>query len=483
MKKIVWLVGAALVISGGMFARLHAFSMGAIELRSYLGAPFVAEVPLIIDAYERDKGFVVMIGDAQEYEAEGLPRSPVVDVLRPVVSTDHPARVLLYSEEPIQVPTFDLLLAVRSGSVTIVQNYAITLSASPLSTPVASKPQASEKTVMAKASTPSPTKTLSLKEPPAPAPRKASVATQSVTVTKSRAKAARREKRRRTAATPAVPTWAKALPKVYGPVQGGETLYRVVENLGVPRSFTWQVAVHLWRDNLDRFFAGNIHGLLTGLYLRLPKHQDWHTIITSMSLKEAQYIVDEQWDAWRELRRAALAQPKQQPPTVLSEPAPVKTVHMESQPAEAEDAAASMVLSTQEPSVMVTVNELQSVLQGLEDRLAQRLSVPSTASNEPSDESVSFVSAAELQVALRGLEGRLSEQLQRVATQQQRVAQAGVVLSPSTIPASLQHDAGIETLLGPLFSSGTIIYVLIIQNVVLFTLACGFAWRWYRNRA
>ncbi len=470
MKKIIWLIGAALVISGGMFARLDAFSLGQVELRSYLGAPFVAEVPLIIDAYERDKGFVVLIGDAQEYEAEGLPRSPVVDLLRPVINTEHPARVLLYSEEPIQVPTFDLLLTMRSGSLTIVQNYAITLSASPLSAPVASQTQPSKKAVTAKASAPSPTKMLSLKAPSAPAK-------------KLRAKAARSKKRTGAAAKPPVPKWAKALPKVYGPVKDGETLYRVVANLGVPKSFTWQVAVRLWQDNPDRFFAGNIHGLLTGLYLRLPKQREWQTVITSMSLEDAQLMVDEQWDTWRELRRAALAQPKQETPTVLSEPAPVETVQMESQPAETGDATASVVLSTQEPSAMVTVNELQSVLQGLEERLAQRLSVPSTRPNKSSDESVAFVSAAELQVALRGLEGRLSEQLQLVATQQKRAAHAGAVVAPRTITSVVPHGAGLESFLGPLFSTDTVLYVLIIQNVVLFTLACGFAWRWYTNRA
>jgi Tfp pilus assembly protein FimV len=279
-----------------------------------------------------------------------------------------------------------------------------------------------------------------------------------------------------------VPKWAKALPNVYGPVKEGETLYRVVENLGVPRSFTWQVAVRLWRDNPDRFFAGNIHGLLTGLYLRLPKQQEWQTVMTSMSLEEAQHIVDEQWGAWRKLRRAALEQPKQETQTVLSNPTPVQTVQMESQPVEEEEAAASMVLSTQEPSAMVTVNELQSVLRGLEERLAQRLSVPSTTPNEVSDESVSFVSAAELQVALRGLEGRLSEQLQRVATQQKQAAQAAARVVPRTITPAVPHGAGVETFLGLLFSTDTVLYVLIIQNVILFTLACGFAWRWYTNR-
>ncbi len=459
MRRAQLLVGVGLATSLSLTVHLHAFSVGDLVVQSHLGAPFAAEVRLEMEQHERDQSLVVIIGDQREYEAEGVSRLPVVDLLRPTVTMGPPEKIRVFSAEPIQVPSFDLVLLVRSGKLTIVRSYPIALSAPSPPPPMAAKPAVPVAT-----------------KPAAPMEKRSEVVPAALPQSK-RPQAGRAKATMSPTQTP----WVKGLPRRYGPVQPGETLYSILEKLAVPRSAIGQAAVFLWQANPDQFSHQNLHGLLSGVSVRIPV--DLEQITASMPPDEAHKIILAQWEEWQNLQRVKLDQQD----TMPSEPQAVlvQRENRDATPAAAEPAVPTptVVLSTQEPSSLVTVMELESVLQGLEDRLTQRLSMPPLTSQKQADDTVSFVSTAELRTALQGLEGRLMQQLQRTMQQQIGLEWSGTLLPPQAFTPSLPQGLNIKTLFAPLLSTTSLLYVLAFQNILLFAVACRFAWRWYRSRA
>ncbi|PON19518.1 hypothetical protein C2W62_02345 [Candidatus Entotheonella serta] len=86
------------------------------------------------------------------------------------------------------------------------------------------------------------------------------------------------------------------------------------------------------------------------------------------------------------------------------------------------------------------------------------------------------MSADELQTAIRNLETRLIRQLETG----QRLAGAWRSSATTSAPPSLR--IGTETALASILSTDSLVYVFIVQNVILFVIAAGVAWRWYRKR-
>src|SRR5215510_7103022 len=66
---------------------LQALAVGDIVVQSPWGAPLLAEIPLTLDQREREKGVVPMLGNREEYRAEGLIRLEVIDLLGAVWHT------------------------------------------------------------------------------------------------------------------------------------------------------------------------------------------------------------------------------------------------------------------------------------------------------------------------------------------------------------------------------------------------------------
>ena len=90
---------------------------------------------------------------------------------------------------------------------------------------------------------------------------------------------------------------------------------------------------------------------------------------------------------------------------------------------------------------------------------------------------LAFVKTTELQTALQGLEERIMQRLQDslkpvVDTQRE-------FSSRSQSSSSLDK----QTLLEQWLPTGSILYVLMVENALLLLLAGGMLWRWYRSRA
>ena len=475
------------VVIGWSFAlpaHLQAFSVGEIVVRSSRGMPFLAEVPLLLDAQERARGVTVTLGDAREYRSEGLTRNMVIESL--VVKAVSGARdmISIVSSQPIQEPSFDVLLLVHSGHITIVKTYHVVLSPppAPLAPLVAKAP--------AETPPPPPEKVATSPSPPV-APKK-------------------------TLPKPTAPAWSQRLPGRYGPIERGATLYSVVEEIGVPKDMFWQAIVLLWQANKQEFAGGNLHGLRTGIFLTIPS--DFADSLATLGRMEAQRLIAEEWESWQALRQATSGQqhamrareetavmtrkampPSEKMPTP-SERGPVSNEQIPGPPdkpssspeplvpsagkaamvgasvpvlsKEKIPSSAAVMLPASNPSRAVELTELRSVLQGLEELLARRL--PQT---EGARGMTTFVSAGELQMALQGLEERLMQRLQE--SLEQVTLQRRQVQPVSQISVPVEQASILEAWL----PTHTMVYVLVVENAFLLLLAIGILWRWYRSRA
>lgn len=430
MRRL-WLIGAAMVISLSANLTAHAFSVGEIELQSRLGMPFVAEVPLQMKPHERGEGFVVVVGDEADYQAERLPRAPAIDDLWPTVIMGPPDVIRIVSKKAMETAQFDLVLLVRTGQVTIVRNYAIAL-------------------------------------PAAPPPEL--MASQSSPVTP----------RQPRAATPA-PDWAPPLPVQYGPVLPGESLYKIMKRLEVPEPLIWPVAVLTWKHNAKRFVRENMHGLRSGVYLDLPP--DLGTELQTLNPDNARELVADQWDAWR--HRGRMAQKTEPASDRVAQAAPdAAEVASDPEMDMVDGAAQAVVLPTPTQDVKLSATTLESMLKGLESRLAQQFSLPALTADKSGDNTVTFVSTSDLHNAIQGLETRLTQQFEQVIQQGVRLDSTTSFWNhPQLLSSPLPSGSKVGLSVSSLLSAHSITYILVVQNLLLLLLTLGIAWRWYRKRA
>jgi pilus assembly protein FimV len=424
--------------------RLQALAVGDIVVRSPQGAPLLAEIPLTLDQQERQKGVVPVLGNREEYRAEGLIRQEVIDLLGATWQTGVRDMVRITSTVPLQTPAFDLVLLVHAGQVTIVKTYRIVLPAPPSPPPQ----------VLAHATAPPATEPQKTPAPPVAPP-----------------------KPKKPVVPAASPAWLQRLPERYGPVERGMSLYNIAQTLGTSTEAMWQTIVLIWQANKSQFTGGNIHGLQSGTYLVIPPTlaED----IATLSKAEAQRLVAEQWDAWQERTIGG----RQQGPTARQEavvltqgaesPRPVVTsLVQEPSPASKKELASPtpVVLPAAKSVPAANAADVQTVLQSLEAFLAQRLPQRGEAG-----QAAAFVSTTELQGAMQDLEGRLTQRLQE---ELQRTLPA----VPEARRTSQARAVEEHTLLEQWFPASAMVYVLAVENALLLLLVGSLVWRWYRSR-
>jgi len=194
--------------------------------------------------------------------------------------------------------------------------------------------------------------------------------------------------------------------------------------------------------------------------------------IATMRIKEARDIIAEQWDKWQILRRTlqgrqsvvpsrytsvALSQNRElltPQPVAIVEPTPVSRASPLS--------VATVALPTELQPTPQLAGDLRLVFRGLEEFLAQRL-----PELEGRDQMPASVSVVELQTALQGLEERL---MQRFQTSVQQIT---ITQQPPSSPP--------PTLLEQMLPSTSMVHVLVLENSLLLLIAVGILWRWYRS--
>ena len=127
MHHIVRVVMLMLGLYFSLVSSLWAFAVGDIAVHSRRGEPFTAEIRLLLESHERDKGVEVTLGNQAAYQAEGFQRPAALDALKAVLFLDPRAVIRLSSAVPLREAAFDLVLSVRAGQITIVKHYPIAL--------------------------------------------------------------------------------------------------------------------------------------------------------------------------------------------------------------------------------------------------------------------------------------------------------------------------------------------------------------------
>lgn len=441
LHSILVIVGLQLAL----VSSVQAFGVGDIAVYSRRGEPLAAEIRLLLEPQERGKGIEVTLASQAAYQAEGLKRPALIDVLTAVVADTRDV-IRLSSQVSIQEPHVSLLLEVRLGQVTVVKHYHVNL---PASGPVVSRPLTPLLPTIAQV---------------APAMRQA--------------KAAPKQARR-----------PQARPDRYGPVERGETLYSVARSLVSSPSKVWQAVVLLWQANKGQFMAGNLHGLQVGTYLDIP--HDLSETSAAMRLAEAQDIVAGHWEEWQALQRLGagkqrlVAAAPRDPEAAVAAYGPRESADRRDGTPQPTDKATeksdpqAIVLPVGKPGHMVSMTELQNVLQGLEERLMRRLT-PTTSQEfkATTPSTTGFVSASDLQASIQNLEERLTQRLQQMLLQSQtpepvRVGQRALQLS-QTPPAGFDMSQPAALTLIP--------YLLVLTNVLLLVLVGALLWFWLRRR-
>ena len=512
MRRIVLVVMMVLGVHLGLASRLQALSVGDIVVQSHRGEPFKAEVSFTLESQEREKHFAVRLGDPKEYQTEGLTRAAVLDHLK--TRTTSADVIQIFSEVPIDEPILAVLLLVRSGQLTIVRSYHVALSKAP--PPLAAKParvaQAASSGSLSRTAMPRSTASeppASTLRHPAPPPALASVTTAPVTPRRAppappaTAGGALPAPPRRTSVaplmvsvaaapessptpTPAVapaaaaaastpppsPSSPAAAAQRYGPIKPGETLYGIVQQLRLPNDKLWQAVVVLWHANQTQFLRGNLHGMQVGKYLTIPA--DFQEQIATLGHAETQQMVRYQWEAWQ----ARQTIPRQHVAALPSREEGTPTMGRQSAARGAEappptgTQPTAVLLPTDKASSLVSVTELQTLLQGLEERLTRRLSpVP----EEPKG-AVAFVSASELQTTLQDLEARLTQRVE------QMIQQRGGQVSPEQSKGQEPPRRTVTPLeAAPRTAISSASYGFLLLNVLLFLCGVILLWRWWRH--
>jgi pilus assembly protein FimV len=444
-------VRAAMVMLGlqlSLASSLWAFAVGDIAVHSRRGEPFAADVRLLLEARERDKEIEVTLGNQDAYQSEGFKRPAVIDALNAALPPATRDVIRLSSTGPLQEEAFDLVLLVRVGQVTIVKHYAVVVPApAPTAIPIAA-----------------PLPTIAPVAPVASARKAGTKATRSPQRTER-----------------------------YGPVERGETLYSVAKALHVPTNKLWQAVVVLWRANKEQFQGGNLHGLPVGAFLVVPP--DLAESIVAMQLSEAQEIVAEQWEEWRTLQRSGLSKQRviveardtEASATGATKRDPATTAAAQREATPAAEKTQEVVLPVGQAGNMVSMAELQTVLQGLEERLMRRLTPagqapdrrPEQAETQETKMPITLVSTSELQASIQSLEERLTQRMQQMLAQAPEPVRVGQrppqqVLASAQPPLVVEAAQPVALLMVP--------YLLVVTNVLLLLLVGALVWRWLRRR-
>ena len=444
-RNVACMVMVVLGLQLSLASHLWAFAVGEITVYSHRGEPFVAEVRLLLGPREHDKDVEVTLANQEVYRAEGLRRAAMIDTLKAVMAPGAHDMIRLSSSVPMQESAFDLVLSVRAGQVTIVKHYDVTLPAPASAHIVAPLP------------------TIAQVVPLTQAPKAI-----------------------------AKPTRPPRRAERYGPVGRGETLYSIAKALHVPNEKSWQAVVALWRSNKGQFFAGNLHGLPAGTFLEVPS--DLAESMATMRMAEAQEIVANQWEEWHTTQRTGTGKPRviiaHDPEASAPSPGKRATAATASgkraaatppveKTVEKPTASQAVFLPVGKHGNMVSMTELQTVLQGLEERLMRRLT-PTVQAQEVKS-ATAFVSTTELQASIQNLEERLTQRMQQMLTQTPtpepvRVGQPPLqpALPPPQPTPAVEAAQPVSMLMVP--------YLLVLTNALVLLLIGTLVWLWMRRR-
>ncbi len=286
-------------------ASAAALGLGQIEVKSRIGQPLLAEIPIISSDPAELEELRAGLASPETFARIGLPAPQgTVAALQFQPALDNAGRpvIRVTSTAPVNEPLLTFLVEVDWGQGRLVREYSALLDtprtvSAPvqpsITAPVIAAPNVIERPVP-----PAPVVAAPIPPPTTPVP--APVA----------------EPRRpdnsiatappRPVAPPIDAAPAPMAASQYGPVKSGESLSQIVGQLDNAGGLSLeQSMIALLRANPDAFIAGNINQLKQGAVLRLPPPSE----TADVDAREAMALVRGQVRQWRQARTTASPQP------------------------------------------------------------------------------------------------------------------------------------------------------------------------------
>lgn len=300
-RAIGWaaMCGLMLVLFAG---QVLALGLGRIEVKSRAGEPLLAEIQVISNDPAELDALRARLASPDTFRRIGLPApDATVSGLEFTVALDvrgNPV-IRVTTREPVTQSALTFLVEVDWGQGRLVREYSALVD-TPQTVSAPAQP-----TIEAPVAAPSNTivrAPASAAEPDAGA---AGAAPEAVTeIAEGDASAVQADAPPATplpAPAPAAAPPAAALAGEYGPVQAGETLGQIAQQLvgeGISRD---QAIVALFRANPQAFIANNLNLVRQGAVLRIPDRSE----IAGLDLGESRALMREQIAAWRDMTRPA----------------------------------------------------------------------------------------------------------------------------------------------------------------------------------
>ncbi len=260
--KLSMLVALALGSS-----QVLALDLGQIRVKSALGQPLLAEIPLHPASPAELQNLTVQLASSEEFARAGIVGGRTAIPLHFSVANIAGGKVIrITSSQAVDDPYLDLLLEVSSKAGKSVREFAILLDppSALMAAPAAAAPMPSA----APARAAQPQETPARSAPPQ--------ATQARVAAPSRAAAGTSNGR-------------------YGPVERGQTLSSIARSTAPAGVDAQQMMLALKQANPDAFYRDNINALKSGAVLRVPSSAD----AQSMTIAAAVAEVRRQNSDWR----------------------------------------------------------------------------------------------------------------------------------------------------------------------------------------
>lgn len=293
--------GTALALLA-MFASFgaSALGLGQIEVKSKIGQPLVAEIPIITSDSSELEQLQAGLASPETFSRIGL-RPPIGIIADLQFTQALDARgnpiIRVTSTQPVGEPLLTFLVEVDWGQGRLVREYSALVD-TPRTVSAPLQPDIAAPTVEAPAiiERPSePSETVATETPPEPEPAPTETPTGEPTPQETQAIAPQQQ----VAIAPAQVS-RPALDGSDYEVRGGDTLSAIAARVGSPGTLD-QTMIALLRANPDAFIGGNINRLKAGAVLRTPGDN----AMTELDAQQASAIVHSQIQEWRASRRAA----------------------------------------------------------------------------------------------------------------------------------------------------------------------------------
>ncbi|HEV8693440.1 MAG TPA: FimV/HubP family polar landmark protein, partial [Lysobacter sp.] len=307
MKRIA---GIFLALAA-MFASFSAaaLGLGQIEVKSKIGQPLVAEIPIVSSDPAELEQLEAGLASPETFDRIGL-RPPVgliadLQFTQALDARGNPV-IRVTTSQPVNEPLLTFLVEVDWGQGRLVREYSALID-TPRTVSAPLQPEVAAPEVEAPALIERPADVATAEPEPVPSETNPTEPTpQDAQAIAPRPVAA--------AASAAAPISRPALDGNDYKVRGGDTLSDIAARMNDGATLD-QTMIALLRANPDAFIDGNINRLKAGAVLRMPNGD----ALTELDAQQASAIVHTQIQEWRASRRAA---PQPTDADIAAAPAP-----------------------------------------------------------------------------------------------------------------------------------------------------------------